>query len=118
MYNADSASSDESDVNTDALFDLLSDTRRRYVLSYLHGTDGDVAELSELVDWVMRQEADGGDDDRYESVAVALHHTHLPRLAESGVLDYDVQSQTVHYRGQSAVERMEALVEGIEDDRR
>lgn len=117
MCNASSASSDEVGVDTDALFDLLSNARRRYVLSYLHGTDGDEADLSELVDWVTRQEVDG-DGDHRESVAIALHHTHLPRLAESDVLDYDARSQTVHYHGRSAVERMGTLAEELEGDRR
>jgi DNA-binding transcriptional ArsR family regulator len=102
-------------VTTDDLFDALSHARRRAVLSYLHDADDDVAAVSELVDRVTRQEADRTGD-RRETVAVALYHKHLPKLAAAELLDYDSRSGTVRYRGQSALGRETALADCIAGD--
>jgi hypothetical protein len=42
---------------------------------------------------------DGNDDretpDHRECIYAGLHHNHLPRLAEAGLIDYDPRSQTI-----------------------
>lgn len=116
-------------------FDVLADQRRRYVLSYLHDADDDVAELAELVDAVRSREAEREDGqggggrsdgdrsdgdrsgdgrseaDRSDAVKIELHHTHLPKLAASGVIDYDARTETVRYHGHPEHERIGALVD-------
>lgn len=89
---------------------VLADERRRYVLSYFRNTDDDVAELAELVGWVQAHETEreGG---RRETVRIELHHNHLPKLADSSVIEYDARSGTVRYHGRAEHERMAALVD-------
>lgn len=84
--------------HTEALFGVLSHRRRRYALSYLQDVNDDVATLSELAEWMTTREADGRGD-RHGTVATALHHVHLPKLVETGLIDYDARSETVRYHG-------------------
>lgn len=105
MRDSESTHLNDGDLDRDDLFSVLSNARRRYVLSYLCETDDDVVELSDLVDWITAQEADG-EGAQHEAVAISLHHTHLPELAARGVIDYDARSETIHYHGQPKLERL------------
>lgn len=96
MNGVDSASPSDRDADIEDLLHILSNRRRRYVLSYLQRTDDTVVELSELVDWVMTREAEF-ENDQHETVATTLHHIHLPKLAEVGLIDYDAPSNTIRY---------------------
>ena len=95
----------ESNATLNATFDLLSSRRRRYALYHLDAASVDVFDLDELVDAVVEWEraTDSGDDDGDDAahrrrVAVSLHHEHLPKLADAGVVDYDARSRTVRFR--------------------
>lgn len=89
----------------DEVFDALADSRRRHALSYLSEKTGDAATLSELVAEVVARESDRERDfEYYESVAIELHHRHLPKLEESGLVEYDERSQTVRYHERPRVQ--------------
>jgi hypothetical protein len=68
---------------------LLRDERRRLALNVLAERQATVG-LSEIATEVAAREngCDGDDTDAVERVAVALHHTHLPKMDELGVLTY------------------------------
>lgn len=74
-------SDDPSAIPPDTAFDVLSEPRRRYVLHYLH-EHADPVTVSKLADWVARHEPDT-DGDRIE---VSLHHSHLPKLEDAGLI--------------------------------
>lgn len=92
-----------SGSSLNAIFDALSHRRRRHILSYLHDSPTSVFSFDELVDVVANREAALGEQDR-KRVAINLHHVALPKLADSGVLEYDSRGKTVRYRGHSALE--------------
>ena len=72
----------------DVLFQCLAHRRRRAVLSYLvEGSDGTAA-VDDLVNVVVAAETHSPSPDR-DAVALTLVHTHLPKLAEYGLLEYD-----------------------------
>lgn len=82
---------------------LLASERRRRTLSVLVDRSGAV-DLPDLAAAVARSErraerVRGGaapvSDDRVEQVAVALHHAHLPHMADLGVVSYDPESRRV-----------------------
>jgi hypothetical protein len=72
----------------DALFGCLGSPERRYVVRELD--EGGTTSLKEVA-------AEIADDDRRESsrVELELHHRHLPKLDEEGVLNYDPEIGTV-----------------------
>ncbi|WP_134670514.1 DUF7344 domain-containing protein [Halorussus marinus] len=79
-------------LTTDEVFELLSDADRRCALVVLRRADGAVS-LGELASATVAiaedRDPEGVADDERERTATALHHRHLPRLAEAGVVDYD-----------------------------
>jgi len=82
----------------DTVFDLLSNAHRRYLLYYLLTIKGDVVEFEAAVNAVCKYEAAGTDSDDYatfETIRMELHHSHLPKLAEAGVIDYDRRQGTI-----------------------
>ena len=82
----------------DGLLEVLANERRRRILYYLDGKDDEVATFTELIDYVTVHEADSVDDLASDEVAVALYHTHIPRLEEAGLIEYDARSRTIRYR--------------------
>lgn len=73
----------------DAIFELLVAQRRREVLYVLYRRPGPIT-VSELTDEVASVE-----ETPPERVATALHHVHLPKLDERGVVNYDAEAGTV-----------------------
>ena len=93
------------ELDTD--FDLLRDARRRYLLYYLCEMYGNAAELEAVANAVYKYETAGTDAAEHstrESVRIALHHIHLPLLADAGVVDYDTRQGTVRFTGDSTLE--------------
>lgn len=88
------------------ILSVLANQRRRRLLAYLHDKDGDVASFAELTDYLVVGEADSVDDLDTDGVAISLHHTDLPKLADVGLIEYDTRSQTVRYRGYEEVEHV------------
>ena len=98
------------------VFDLLGDSRRRYLLYYLSTLDGDVAEFPAAVNAVSRYEAVGTethDAASREEVEIDIHHDHLPRLSKAGVLDYDERQGTIRFRGHPP---LEAWIETVRNE--
>lgn len=83
-------------ISQNRAFDILSNARRRFILSYLSQTEGPV-ELRELADEVARWETGSESLSRKERkrVYVSLYQTHIPRLKDAGVIDYDPDSGLV-----------------------
>lgn len=78
--------------------DIMRNPHRRFVLSHLNGQEAPLTTRGlarAIVDW----EAAGGETtptgQTVEEVTISLHHQHLPRLAEAGVLRYDWQRQEI-----------------------
>jgi hypothetical protein len=82
----------ESALSQDVVFDILSSSRRRYVLYRLRETEGPV-ELTKLAEQVAAWENDTDTDQITEQerkrVYVSLYQTHIPRLDEVGLVVYD-----------------------------
>ena len=85
-------------LSQDVVFDILSSPRRRYVLYYLRQTDEPV-ELTSLAEqvaaWENETEPDQLTDQERKRVYVSLYQTHVPKLHESGIVEYDSDSGLV-----------------------
>lgn len=92
-------------IQREQIFEILSNERRRLVLKYLRQHNEEQIDFRDLVDQVAAWENDTilGDvntDDR-KCVYTALRQTHLPKLDQFGVVEYD------HQRG--AIEPKETI---------
>ena len=104
-------------VDLDALFEVLADGHRRRLLGYFEDTDDDVAAFSDLVEHVA-DESVGVSNDDHERVAVNLHHSHLPKLEDANLVEYDPRSETVRYRGGPVVSSWVEMARAYESSSR
>lgn len=81
------------------IHDILRNDRRRLAIKCLRENGGtlSVRDLSEAVATRETGESPAPRDKR-RSVYVSLHQTHLPKLDELGILEYDTDSKTVLLR--------------------
>lgn len=101
----------EQRSSMDEFLSLLSNRRRRDVLYHLSETK--VASIESLATTIAAREASVpaarvSADDR-ESVLIDLYHTHLPKLADRRLIEYDRRSDTV--RRSAPGDELEALLE-------
>ena len=75
----------------------VANERRRVVLRTLHHSDEKVLEFSTLVDRVTEhtQDRDTPDTRHRQRVRTTLHHVHLPKLEECGMIVYDTEAKQV-----------------------
>ncbi|PSQ27422.1 hypothetical protein BRD06_05025 [Halobacteriales archaeon QS_9_67_15] len=94
---ADRVPGTDSPVSINELFDLLSQPGNRYTLAYLVRADGAVP-YDDLVEYVVDKGGipEGLSTEEFrDRVATRLVHSNLPKLDESGLVDYDPQQQTI-----------------------
>ena len=84
-------------TNIDTIYSLLGKSRRRYLLYQLLDREhGNVEELSlQIAAWEAEDSMEAVDEEFRQRVYVSLVHNHLPRLADHGVVDYDLRSGDV-----------------------
>lgn len=92
-------------------FDVLAHPTRQRLVSVLHDREGRSiavdALATELRDRTPQGFAPAASDVRLES---ELHHVHLPKLTDAGVLEYDHDARTVDVRDVESVYRVLASV--------
>lgn len=86
-------------LTTSERHELLASERRRVTLEVLSGLTAPVG-LREVATEVAAREAGvDGSEEATKRVALTLHHTHLPKMAGLGVLEYDPDSNRVESVG-------------------
>lgn len=86
------AGSENEKFDRDELFHLLQNERRRRALDYLRGKEGPVR-MRDIVDHVAAAEHGTSPEalrsNERKRVHIALYQSHLPKLDQAGVIDYD-----------------------------
>lgn len=90
----------ETELDRDVIFDVLSNGRRRYAIEYLKGHDEDeTIELADLVDYIAARENDTTvgqvNYKQRKRVYSSLRQTHLPKLGDCGLVEYDRDRGTI-----------------------
>ena len=85
-----------ADLDPVEIHEVLSNERRQLVLEFLGEADGPLSarELSEKIAAVETDESPPPTNIR-QSAYVSLHQTHLPKLHDLGIVDYDQSAKTV-----------------------
>ena len=95
-----------SEISTDIVFEILSNTRRRMVLYYLRESGGS-ATVQELAEQIAALENDVEVEDlqsqQRKRVYVSLYQTHIPKLESTGIIEYD-DSRGIVYLTDRAME--------------
>ena len=91
-------STSEPGLDQDEVFEILSSARRRYAISILLRRD-EPMEVTELAEEIAAIEGDTTiaelDKQQRKRVYVSLYQTHIPKLADAGVVDYSPDSGEV-----------------------
>ena len=97
---------------------LLTDSHHRAILTILNDAARELP-LAELAERLVANEAtvfESADYEReLERVIVSLHHNHLPKLAEAGLVEYDRNEDVVSYENYSAVDPEWLNVEMVDE---
>lgn len=84
----------------DEILTALADARRRYVLYYLRDEkQASLAEIAkQIVAWEREASVDTVSDKTPEKIKVQLYHSHLPKLREASIVEYDDRSKQLVLR--------------------
>jgi hypothetical protein len=92
------SSADSEPLTPDSVFELLSNHRRRMVL-YCLRTSGGSIDMQDLAERIASMENDVPADEltsqQRKRVYVSLYQTHLPKMAEMDIIEYDKDSGVV-----------------------
>lgn len=109
----------ELDSHTEDQIRLLADSCNRAILTILDSAENSL-HVEELAKRLVSQDVTIVGTDRYEDLLertlLTLHHERLPRLAETGLVEYDPETNIAAYRTSTAPnvewedETLEALV--------
>ena len=84
------------------LFEILSNRRRRYTVYALGNEAENTVELGELARriaaWETEKPPEQVTSTERKRVYTALQQSHLPKLADAGLIDYDERASVIHSR--------------------
>ena len=86
------------DLSKGEIFEVLQNKRRRFVLQYLrrHGGPVDLGELAtQVAAWEYETSCDGISKTQRKRVYTTLQQTHLPRMADVGIVAYNSDDGTI-----------------------
>lgn len=94
------------ELSKDLIFDILRNPRRRYVLYYLK-QESEPIELTALAEhvaaWENQTDTESLGNQERKRVYVSLYQTHVPKLADAGLVDYDEDAGTVALTSEASV---------------
>jgi predicted transcriptional regulator len=101
----------------DVLFDVLSNARRRFVLAALLTADRSLSHselATDVVRWETEMASTTGTPTERRDVEISLVHSHLPKMADAGVIDYDPDAGTVRLDGRA--DRVRTHLQAVASD--
>ncbi|WP_435152507.1 DUF7344 domain-containing protein [Haladaptatus sp. DFWS20] len=102
-------------VAIDDVIKIVADPQRRHILSYLSSNSEIHCSVTELVDHLQTQATET--DQSQRQLRQRLHHVHLPKLQDVGLLAYDAEAQMVQYterpRLESLLSHVASLTESV-----
>ena len=98
----------EHTTSANTLLQLMANRRRRDILEHLIAMPSTVVSFDELIEDIGTVDPPSGRSyrDANSRALAELTHVQLPILAESNVIEYDLQSETIRYYPSERVERL------------
>lgn len=99
-------------VSTEEALALVSDQTRRRFIRCLIESDGKAVDLDDVIRSLRRNHLNSTHASYTGSLhlKIELHHIHLPKLDEAGVVDYDARSATVRYHSTGNLEKLVSFI--------
>ncbi|WP_440991894.1 DUF7344 domain-containing protein [Haloarchaeobius baliensis] len=93
------SSADARELPLDIVFEIIRNERRRLVLRYLDETDEETVALGDLAEHIAAIENDTTEQalsaQQRKRVYVGLYQCHLPKMADSGIVEFDKNRGTI-----------------------
>lgn len=105
------------DPSVDELYDVFANRRRRYALHYLKQVEGrtDFGEMAEqIAAWEHGKSQQEVTSDERKYVYSALQQRHLPKMDESGLVEFDKRGGSVEPT--SSLEEVDVYAEVVGED--
>lgn len=115
MANHDAASVDAREQLPGSVLRLLAPRRRRAVMRTLMEEPNATHAVEDVVDALEDVYGQTDDAGSPEFLRSSLHHTHLPKLDDADVLEYDPQDGTVQYEGDETLEQWVEQIDRIDE---
>ncbi|WP_435366041.1 DUF7344 domain-containing protein [Haloarchaeobius sp. DYHT-AS-18] len=100
----------------DVCLRLLANRHRRRIIHHLRHEASGATTVDELVDQLHSSgsTSKNGPLQNRDALAIQLHHTHLPKLAEHGIVEFEHRTGAVRYHPDEQVETMlDSLPRGV-----
>jgi len=105
----------KSSISPDTNLSAVADEHRRAILDALDTAPDNTLEYDALVervaDRIRDEDAERVSDEHRQRVRIALHHTHLPKLDEARIIDYEGDTGHVEFVGGALEQEILTLVE-------
>lgn len=100
-------------LELDHVFAALAHPRRRYLCyTLLESAEWSLRNLArKIAAWEADVPTDAVTDDQRDRVYVALYHTHVPKLVDEGIVEFDESSETI--RASEHAAQVLAALEGM-----
>jgi hypothetical protein len=103
-------------LSLDTALEILANHDRRAIIEYLRDTSDHTATIDELANYLVSQKAErASEHPGRDHLQTTLHHVHVPKLVDSGLIDYDARNQEIRYRGSDRLERWHDRIQGREN---
>jgi len=105
----------ERPISPDTVLSAVANEHRRAILDALDNASKKTLEYDELVDRVADRVRDEGvkrqSDEHRQRVRIVLRHTHLPKLEEARIIDYETETGHIQFTGGELEQKILRLVE-------
>lgn len=111
-----SKNSEEGDppdeLSLDAILDVLSHHHRRTLFRWLRDQSDQRADSEALLNHLIQQEHERvGKAPSPDHIRATLHHIHLPKLSETGLVTHDEVAQEYQYHPNDRLEKWLELID-------
>ncbi|WP_438267081.1 DUF7344 domain-containing protein [Haladaptatus salinisoli] len=105
----------ERPISPDTILSVVANEHRRAILNAVNNASDKTLAYDALVDRVADrvrdEDAERVSDEQRQRVRIALHHTHLPKLEETRIIDYEAETGHVQFVGGELERDLLTLVE-------
>jgi hypothetical protein len=103
-------------LSLDTTLEILANRDRRAIIDYLRDESNHTATIDELANYLVSRKAEQATEHPgHDHVQTTLHHIHVPKLVDAGVIDYDARNQEIRYWGSDRLETWHDQIRSRED---
>ena len=92
-------------VSHEEIIEIIASQRYRDVLTYFYESDRTEASLGQLTEHLLKERSLGKSSGRDE-MRIILHHSVLPKLADYGLIDYNIDESRICWVGHPEVDEI------------